>query len=74
MKAALHFVRFDRFDQRFSNAVAVFGRPDFLHRVWDRRARREIMDGDMIVFAKGESDQGVSPYNGDDEYYEASHD
>lgn len=65
----LHFVRFDRFDQRYSNAVAVFGQPDFLHRLWDRRARREIADDDMIVFAKGDADQGLSPYNGDDEYY-----
>lgn len=71
MKAALHFVRFDRFDQRFSNAVAVFGKPDFLHRIWDLRARREIMDGDVIVFAKGGSDQTFSPFNGDDEYYES---
>ena len=70
MNAALHFVRFNRFDQRFSNAVAVFGKPDFLHRVWDLRARREIMDGDVIVFAKGESDQEVSQFNGDDEYYQ----
>lgn len=68
----LHFVRFDRFDQRFSNAVAVFGPPAFLHRVWDRRARREVADEDVVVFAKGESDQQVSPFNGDDEYYQSS--
>ena len=65
----LHFVRFDRFDQRFSNAVAVFGQPDFLHRNWDTRARREIAEGDIVVFAKGDADQPVSRFNGDDEYY-----
>ena len=27
MRPCLHFVGFDRFDQRYWNAVAVFGRP-----------------------------------------------
>lgn len=66
----VHFVRFNRFDQQFSNAVAVFGPPDFLHRVWDRRAQREIFAGDLVIFAKGEADQEPSTYNGDDEYYQ----
>ena len=71
MSEVVHFVRFDRFDQRFSNAVAVFGKPTFLHRNWDRRAKREIAEGDVVVFAKGEAEQSLSAYNGDDEYYEA---
>ena len=67
---ALHFVRFaDNHGQQYQNAVRVFGRPHFMHRLWDQRARREIADGDVIVFAKGDEDQPVSPYNGDDEYY-----
>ena len=66
----IHFVRFDRFDQHYWNAVAVFGSPHFLHRAWDQRAFREIDgDEDTVVFAKGESDQCVSPFNGGDEYY-----
>lgn len=68
---ALHFVRFpDRFGRQFQNAVHVFGPPDFLHRLWDRRAQREIAEGDVIVFAKGDQDQPVSPVNGDDEHYQ----
>lgn len=48
---ALHFVGFR--DDRYWNAVRVFGLPDFYHRGWDTRARREIADGDVLVFAVG---------------------
>jgi hypothetical protein len=65
-----HFVRFTSlFDQRFQNAVRVFGAPDFLSRHWDRRALREIADGDVIVFAKGGADQPFVTFSGDDEAY-----
>ena len=67
---ALHFVRFaDNHGQQYQNAVRVFGPPDFMHRLWDQRARREIAEGDTVVFAKSDEAQSVSPYNGDDEYY-----
>jgi hypothetical protein len=56
-------------DQRYMNAVQIFGPPSFLHRVWDQRAKREIADGDVVVFAKGDADQSVMPFNGDDEFY-----
>jgi hypothetical protein len=70
-RTALHFVRFDnRHGRQYQSAVRVFGPPDFLHRLWDRRAQREIAPGDMIVFAKGDADQPISPRNGDDEYYQ----
>lgn len=70
MEFAVHFVGFkdprrDK-DERYYNAVKVFGPPDFLHRGWDRRARREIMDGDTIVFAKGDERQELSLYSFDD--------
>jgi hypothetical protein len=65
----VQFVRFSRFDQRYWNAVAIFGQPAFLHQKWDRRTAREIADGDLVVFAKGDADQEVSEFNGDDEYY-----
>lgn len=61
MKHALHFVGFrdPRYakDERYWRAVKVWGEPDFLHRGWDMRARREIADGDTIIFAKGSADQ-----------------
>ena len=54
---------------RYLAAVRVFGEPDFLHRRWDQRAQREIMEGDVIVFAKGDADQPPSPFNYDDSAY-----
>ena len=47
----MHFVGFR--DERYFTAVRVFGLPDFIHRGWDLRARREIAPGDVIVFAEG---------------------
>ena len=52
---AVHFIGFR--DDRYHNAVRVFGQPDFIHRHWDVRAMQEIAEGDVVVFAKGaESD------------------
>jgi hypothetical protein len=48
----LHFVGFK--DDRYWNAVKIFGRPDFYHRIWDVRARQEIVPGDVAVFANGD--------------------
>ena len=61
---ALHFVGF-RGDE-FTTAVRIWGKPDFIHRGWDRRAQREIADGDIVIFAKGDSDQPVAPFNFND--------
>lgn len=71
MRPCLHFVRFDGpNDQRLQGAVRVFGCPDFYHRLWDQRAKREIAAGDTIVFAKGDIDQAVTSFNGDDEAFQ----
>jgi len=56
MRPAVHFVGFKP-DQRYANAVLVWGLPDFIHPGWDRRAAREIADVDTVVFAKGGADQ-----------------
>lgn len=50
----VHFIGF-RGDE-FWSAVRVFGRPHYIHRGWDLRARREIDDGDILVFATGTAD------------------
>lgn len=63
MRAALHFVGFR--NDRYWNAVRVFGRPDFIHRRWDRRAQREIADGDTVLFADKDERQAFGP-NGND--------
>ena len=60
-RRAVHFVGF-RGDE-YLTAVRVFGRPDFIHMGWDRRGQREIGDGDLVVFARGEHDQRLSDRN-----------
>ena len=51
----VHFVGFK--DDRYWNAVKVFGLPHFIHIGWDVRAMVNIGDDDLVVFAEGESDQ-----------------
>lgn len=63
-KACLHFVGFR--DDRWWNAVRVFGKPDFIHPKWDQRARREIASEDTIVFADGDENQRVRFHNAQD--------
>ncbi|MGI4875950.1 MAG: hypothetical protein ACRYG4_00520 [Janthinobacterium lividum] len=58
MYRATHFVGF-RGDE-YARACRIFGRPDFIHYGWDRRAQRDIAPGDRVVFAKGDADQPVS--------------
>lgn len=60
----VHFVGFR--DDRYWNAVRVFGRPTFIHRRWDRRAQRDIGPGETVVFATGDEHQPLSRFNGDD--------
>lgn len=70
VRHCLHFVGFKdprrEKDERFERARRVFGYPDFFHGRWDTSARREIAEGDTIIFAKGSEDQEPSPYSFDD--------
>lgn len=63
-KPITHFVGF-RGDE-YTTACRIWGKPHYVHIVWDRRAQRDIADGDTVVFAKGDSEQPVGPYNGPD--------
>ena len=63
-RPCLHFVGFR--DDRWWNAIRVFGRPDFVHPKWDQRARREIALGDVIVFAEGDETSPPSRFNAPD--------
>ena len=54
---AVHFVGFR--DDRYWNAVRVWGRPSFIHRGWDTRALREIAEEDVVIFATG--DDSLTP-------------
>ena len=49
-QSAVHFVGFR--GEEYHSAVKVFGLPDFVHRVWDRRAEIEVASNDCVVFAK----------------------
>jgi hypothetical protein len=60
----LHFIGFN--DDRIWNARRVFGEPDFYHRVWDRRARQEVVEGDVAVFATGCIEDVPKPIGWDD--------
>ena len=64
MTHAFHFVGFK--DDRVHNAVRVFGKPDFWHRIYDRRAVAEICDGDTVLFASGDETQPVCEFTHDD--------
>lgn len=64
MTAAVHFVGFR--DERYWSAVKIWGKPGFIHRAWDRRARREIADDDTVVFATGDETQALPRFNSPD--------
>ena len=55
MTRIVHFVGFR--DDRYWSAVKVFGPPHYIHRGWDLRARRELAEDDVVVFADGPHDQ-----------------
>lgn len=63
-RPAVHFIGFR--DDRYWNAVKVFGLPDYIHRGWDARAMREIAEGDTVVFANGPDDQEPRRYSFND--------
>lgn len=60
----VHFIGFR--DDRYHNAVKVFGQPDFIHRHWDVRAKQEIAEGDVAVFAKGTENDTPCAYTFND--------
>jgi len=48
----IHFIGFK--DDRYWNAVKVWGKPDFYHRYWDYRAQSMLSEGGKAIFAKGD--------------------
>lgn len=63
----VHFVAFrDEAGREYTNAVRLFGPPDFFHRHWDQRAQRDIADWDVVVFARGTEKDEPSRFNFDD--------
>lgn len=64
MPRCVHYVGFR--DDRYLSAFRAFGGPVIIHRVWDKRAQRDVGDDDLVVFANGEPDQQPRERNGDD--------
>ena len=60
---AVHFVGF-RGDEYWS-AVKVFGKPDFVHLINDRRMRGDFAEGDVVIFGPKGSDK-VSKFSWQD--------
>ena len=60
---AVHFVGFK--SEEYISAVRVWGLPDMIHRVYDRRVIAEMADDDIVVFARGSEDK-YSQYVFDD--------
>lgn len=66
-RGLFHFVGFK--DDRYLAAVKVWGRPDFVHRFWDRRAVDEVAPEDVVIFADGDERQTVREFAYDDSAY-----
>jgi hypothetical protein len=64
MRRAIHYVGFR--DDRYLNALRIWGGPRVIHRWWDRRAAREIADGDVVIFAEGDWQQEPRKWNAPD--------
>ena len=60
----VHYVGFR--DDRYWSAYRIFGGPRFIHRRWDQRARRDIAEGDVVIFADGDEHQPIARHNGND--------
>ena len=61
MDGSVHFVGF-RGDE-YLRAVRIWGKPNFIHRVWDVRARAEVASGDLVVFARPKDWENLSDPN-----------
>ncbi|WP_242140895.1 hypothetical protein [Sphingomonas sp. TREG-RG-20F-R18-01] len=61
IRPALHFVGFR--GSEYHSAVGVWGKPDFFHMGWDRRAQRDVHPDDTVIFAQGTEDSPVARFN-----------
>lgn len=52
---AVHFVGFR--DDRYWNAVRIWGPPDFIHETWGNYAREDMAPRDIVIFANGDWDR-----------------
>ncbi|QTG12411.1 hypothetical protein G6M86_03750 [Agrobacterium tumefaciens] len=64
VKPITHFIGFR--GEEYWSAVKVWGQPHYIHRGWDKRAQREIVDVDLVIFAKGTDRDEPRDFNYDD--------
>lgn len=72
-KVCVHFIGFDPSDaMKWQSAVSIFGPPDFVHRYWDLRAAYsgERAPQDIMVFARGTSDDPPRRHSHDDSAFQ----
>lgn len=55
MPKLTHFVGFR--DDRYWNAVRIWGEPDMVHEAWDTYAANDVAPGDVVIFADGAADR-----------------
>ena len=67
MRNALHFVGFR--GEEYHSACLVFGKPDFVHVHWDKRAVDEVFLGDKVVFANKENSGYIHEYTHNDSQF-----
>ncbi len=60
----MHFVGFK--GDEYTRACNTFGKPDFIHRYWDGRAKSMVMPEDTVVFAKGDEHDEPKMFSFDD--------
>ena len=67
VRPALHFVGF-RDNNQYRRAVDLFGKPDFIHRHWDARAKfgGDTHPADTFVFAKWDENAPIVDFVFDD--------
>jgi hypothetical protein len=63
-KSCQHFVGFS--GDEYTQAVKVFGEPDFIHRYWDSRTVSMVVPGDRVIFANGMKPKVRSHFSFDD--------
>ncbi len=49
--------------EEYWSAVKIWGKPQIIHMGWDRRARRDISEDDIVIFAQGDEHQPLAQYN-----------
>lgn len=60
----VHYVGFR--DDRYWNAFRIWGGPRIIHRWWDRRAKRDVGEEDVVIFAEGDWTQEPRKWNAPD--------